>query len=171
MTAADMVVKEQAEPQQPGRAKAVMMRQHKAKRADNVGRDSPENLAFDQRLADQAELVIFEIAQAAMHEIRRPRRRPARQVIHFTEENRIAAPDRVTRDAAAVDAAPNDQEVENPVQGRFPALAYSFWRFYFRFRLNHNQIRKQQQSRFSAGRGLDRASLRPPNGLRVSEAA
>jgi hypothetical protein len=55
-----------------------------------------------------------------MHELRRPRRRSARQIIHFTQENRIAPARRIARDAAAIDAAPNDREVENSVQRRFP---------------------------------------------------
>jgi hypothetical protein len=57
-----------------------------------------------------------------MHQLGRPGRCPARQIIHFTEENRIAAPDRVARNAAAVNAAPNDCEVENSVQRRFPGV-------------------------------------------------
>jgi hypothetical protein len=48
-----MVVKEQAEPQQPGGAQPVMVRQHESKRADDVGRDLPEDFALDQRLANQ----------------------------------------------------------------------------------------------------------------------
>src|SRR6185437_9235851 len=51
--------------------------------------------------------------------------------------------DGIARDAAAIDAATNDREVENAIQQLPPAFANSFWRFYFRFRLNHNQIRKQ----------------------------
>src|ERR1700731_67238 len=100
-----------------------MVRQHEAKRPDNVWRDLPEDFALDQRLADQPELVIFEIAQPAMHELGRPGRGPTRQIIHFTKENRISAPGRIARDTAAVDAAPNDCEIENPIQKRSPALA------------------------------------------------
>ena len=118
--AADMVVEEQAEPQQPGRAQPGMVRQHETQRTDDVGRDLPEDFALDQRLAHQPELVIFEIAQAAMHELGRPGRRPAGQVIHFAQENRIAPARRIARDAAAIDAAANDGEVENPVQQTFP---------------------------------------------------
>ena len=69
-----------------------------------------------------------------MHELGRPGRRPARQIIHFTQENGIAPARRVARDAAAVDAAPNDCEVENPIQRRFPgarlftlAILLSVW--------------------------------------------
>ena len=120
IAAADMVVEEQPEAQQPGRAQPGMVRQNETQRTDDVGRDLPEDFALDQRLADQAKLVIFEIAQAAMHELGRPGRRPARQVIHFTKENRIAPARRIARDAAAIDAASDDGEVENPIQQTLP---------------------------------------------------
>ncbi len=72
IAAADMVVKEQAEPQQPGRAQAGVVRQNETQGTDDVGRDLPEDFALDQGLAHQAELVIFEIAQTPMHELGRP---------------------------------------------------------------------------------------------------
>jgi hypothetical protein len=62
MPAADMVIKKQPEPQQPGGPEPIVVRQDKAKRPDDVGRDPPEDLPFDQRLADEAKLIIFEIA-------------------------------------------------------------------------------------------------------------
>jgi len=55
-----------------------------------------------------------------MHQLGRPGRRPARQIIHFTQENRVAPARRIARDAAAVDTASNDGEIENPVQRTFP---------------------------------------------------
>src|SRR5437879_4605627 len=97
-----------------------MVRQYEAKRPDDVGRDLPEDFALDQRLANQPKLVIFQITQAAMHELGRPRRGPARQVIHFTKKNRVAPACRIARDAAAIDTATYDGEVENPIQGAFP---------------------------------------------------
>src|SRR6266481_2593535 len=90
------------------------------KRPDDVRRDLPEDFALDQRLANQPKLVIFQIAQAAMHELGRPGRRPAGQIIHFTQENRIAPARRIARDAAAIDASPNDSEVKNSVQKTLP---------------------------------------------------
>src|SRR5205085_4143159 len=97
-----------------------------------------------QCLADQTELVIFEIAQAAVHQLGRPGRRPARQVIHFTKENRITTTDRVARDAAAIHAASDNGEVVYPIQRTLPRQSlYSLWRFGFRFRLQHNEKRKQ----------------------------
>src|ERR1700739_853638 len=99
-----------------------MVRTHESKRANDGRGDLPEDFALDQRLADQPELVIFQIAQAAMHEFRRPRRRPARQIIHLTKKNGISAPTRIPRDAPAVYTAPNDCEVEIPIQRRFPGV-------------------------------------------------
>jgi len=78
--------------------------------------------------------VIFEIAQPAMHQLGRKGRRPARQVVHFAKENRIAPARRVARDAAAVDAAAYDREVEDSIQRRIPdarlftsAILLSIW--------------------------------------------
>jgi hypothetical protein len=55
-----------------------------------------------------------------MYELGRPGRRPARQIVHFTKENSVAPARRIARDAAAVNAAPNDCEVENPIQKTLP---------------------------------------------------
>src|ERR1700746_72605 len=139
-----MVVKEQAEPQQPGRAEPRMMREDESQGADDVGRDLPKDFALDQCLADQTKLVIFEIAQAAMHEFGRPGRRPTRQIIHFAEKNRISPTPPTPREAAAIEATTNDDEVENPIQRNVaPERSPSLWRFHFRFSINHNRIRKQ----------------------------
>src|SRR3954447_3608705 len=96
------------------------MGQDKSQRADDVRRDLPKYFALDQRLADQTKLVVFEIAQAAVYEFGRPGRRPARQIIHFAQENRIAPPGRVARDTAPVNAASDDREIEKSVQTRLP---------------------------------------------------
>src|SRR3989475_9400987 len=97
-----------------------MMRQNETKGADDVGRDSPKDFALDQGLADQTKLVIFEIAQPAMHQLGRPGRRPARQVIHFTEENGVTPARRIARDAAAINTASNDGEIKDPIQKTLP---------------------------------------------------
>src|SRR5438132_12049984 len=97
-----------------------MMRQNETKGADDVRGDSPQDFALDQGLADQTKLVIFEIAQAAMHELGRPGRRPARQVIHFTEKNRVSAACRIARDAATIHSASDNGEVVYPIQRTLP---------------------------------------------------
>jgi hypothetical protein len=55
-----------------------------------------------------------------MHELGRPGRRPARQIIHFTEKNGVSPARRIARDAAAIDTASDNGEIENPIQRRFP---------------------------------------------------
>jgi hypothetical protein len=55
-----------------------------------------------------------------VHQLGRPGRRPTRQIIHFTQENRVSTARRIARDAAAIDAPSNDCEVENPIQTTLP---------------------------------------------------
>ncbi len=59
---ADMVIEEQAKPQQPAWAQALHMRQDEAERVDDVRGDRPQRLALGQALADQGEFVMLEIA-------------------------------------------------------------------------------------------------------------
>src|ERR1700679_3176768 len=99
-----------------------MVRQHETQWTNDVGRDLPEDFTLDQRLAHQPEIVIFEVTQATMHELGRPRRGAAGQIVHLAQENRISAADRVARDTAAVDAPADDSEVEGSVQRRFPSI-------------------------------------------------
>jgi hypothetical protein len=120
VAAAYMVIEEQPEPQKPGRTQPGVVRQHESKRANDVRRDLPEDFALDQRFANQTKLVVLQIAQATMHELRRPGRRSARQIIHFTKKNGISPARCVARDATAVNAATNDSEVENPIQQTAP---------------------------------------------------
>ena len=115
-----MVVEKQTEPQQPAWPQPGVVGQDETERPDDMRRDLPENFAFDQRLANQPELIIFQIAQPAVNELGRPRRCAARQIIHFTEENRISTPRRVAGDTAAIDAAADDSEVEHLTHPTFP---------------------------------------------------
>src|SRR5256885_13317634 len=147
MTTADMVVQEQPQPEQPGWAQAGVVRQNETQGPDDMGRDLPEIFALDQRLADQPKLIISEIAQPTMHQLGRPGRRPARQVIHFTQKNGMASARRIARDAAAIDAASDNGEVEYPVhRNASPAIASSLRRFRFRIGVNHKEKRKQGES-------------------------
>src|SRR3954468_10267258 len=102
-----------------------MVGQDETQGTDDMRRDLPEDLALDQRLADQPELVIFQIAQPAMNQLGRPRRGAAGQVIHFAKENRVTAAGRIAGDAAAIDAAANDSEVEDLTHPTHPPEARS----------------------------------------------
>ena len=124
---ADVVVEEQAEPDQPGRAQPLGVRQHEAHRPDDVRRHSPQHLALHQRFAHQAELVVFEIAQAAMDQLGRAGRGAAGEIVHLGEEDRKAAPDGIAGDAATVDATTYDENVmDSPIASNLapPAISH-----------------------------------------------
>ena len=106
-----MVVEEQAEAHEPGRADALLVGQDEAQRPDDVRRGVQQALALEQGLADQAELVIFEIAQAAMDQLGAGRGGVAGKVALLAEHHREAAADRIAGDARAVDAAADDQKI------------------------------------------------------------
>ena len=109
---AQMIVEDEPEAQQPRRAQARVMRQHEAQRPDDVRRGAPQHLAFAERLAHEAELVMFEIAQPAVDQLRGTRGRAARQIVLLAKVDAQAPPRGVARDAAAVDAAADDRDVE-----------------------------------------------------------
>ncbi len=115
LAAAEVVVEEEAGPHHPGRALLGRVRQHEAHGPDDVGRGAQQHLALDQRLAHQAELVIFEVAQPAVHELARAGGRALGEVALLAEQHREAPPRRVARDAGAVDAAADDREVDRSV--------------------------------------------------------
>ena len=70
-----------------------------------------QHLALGQRLAHQAELVVLEIAQAAMDQLGRGRGRAAGKIALLAQEHRQAAAGGIAGDAAAVDAAADDGDV------------------------------------------------------------
>ena len=111
LAAAEMVVEKEAEAHQPGRALLRRMRQHEAHGPDDVRRGVEQHLALDQRLAHQAELVVFEIAQAAMHQLAAARGGALRQVVFLAQQHAEPPPRRIARYAGAVDAAADDEEV------------------------------------------------------------
>ena len=105
LAAAQMVVEEQAEPDEPGRAHLRHVRQHEAHRPDDVRRGAQQHLALDQRLAHQPELVVFEVAQAAMDQLAAARGGALGEVVLLAQEDLEAAAGGVAGDAGAVDAA------------------------------------------------------------------
>ena len=118
----EMVVDEEAEAQEPGRTQAGVMGQDEAQRLDQMGRGAPQHLALDQRLVDEAELVILEIAQAAVDQFGRPRGGAARQIVHLAEMDREPAPGRVAGDAASVDAAADHGEIIDRLHASLPTV-------------------------------------------------
>lgn len=111
LAAAKMVVQEQPGANHPGRAQMRLMRQQEAQRPDDVWRQSQQHLAFGQRLADQCELVLFQIAQATVDELGAGAAGMRGQVVLFAQAHRQTAPGRVTGDADPVDAAADYQKI------------------------------------------------------------
>ena len=70
-----------------------------------------QHLALGERLGDQAELVLLEVAQAAVDQLGGRRRGRAGEIAALDQQHRQAAAGGVARDAGAVDAAADDQQV------------------------------------------------------------
>jgi hypothetical protein len=70
-----------------------------------------QQLALGQRLAHQAELVVLQVAQAAVDQLGGRRRGVARQVVLLAQQHGQATAGQVARDAGTVDAAAHHQHV------------------------------------------------------------
>ncbi len=106
-----MIVEEEAEADEPGRADALFVRQDEAQRPDDVRRGLEQALALEKGLADEPELVIFEISQPAVDQLRAGRGGVAGEVALFAQNHRQTAAHRIARDARPVDAAADDKEI------------------------------------------------------------
>ena len=109
----EVVIEEQAQPHEPSGPVIGRMGQDKAHRPDDMGRSVHQNLALDQRLADQTELVVFQIAQATVDQLAGTGRGPLGQVIFFAQDHGQAATSRIPRHASTVDAAANYKQIDH----------------------------------------------------------
>ena len=109
--ARQVVVQEQATAYQPRRALGGVVRHDKAQRPHDVRGGVQQHFAFLQRFAHQAELVIFQIAQAAVNQLGAGRRGMRGQVVLFTQQHAQAAPCRIAGNACAVDTATDYQQI------------------------------------------------------------
>ncbi len=114
-----MIVEEQARADHPRGPQMRLVRQDELQRRDDVRRGAKKHFALRQRLGDEAEFVVFEIAQAAVDQLGAPRRRMRRQIVFFDQQYLQAASRRVARDARAVDAAADDGKIECRWIGRW----------------------------------------------------
>ena len=81
-------------------------------RAHEVRGERGVDLALEQRLADEAEVEVLQVAQAAVDELARARRGAGGVVGLLDQRDRVAARGGVERDAGAGDAAADDEHVE-----------------------------------------------------------
>ena len=92
---------------------AAGQRVEEGDRLDEVRCDAAQHqLALLERLAHEVEVHLLEVAQAAVEELGRPRRRAGGEVALLDEGRRETAGGRVEGDAAAGDAATDDEHVE-----------------------------------------------------------
>ena len=70
--------------------------------------------ALGEGFVHELDVALLEVAQAAVDELRRLRRRARREVVAFDQRDRQAAGRRVECDAGSGDAAADDDEVEGP---------------------------------------------------------
>ncbi len=108
---AEVVVEEQAGPDHPRGAQVRPMWQHEAHRLDQVRRLGQQHFAFGQRFADQAELVMFEVAQPSVDQLAAGGGGVAGKVVALAEEYRKSAPGRIGGNARAVDPAADDGDI------------------------------------------------------------
>jgi len=85
--------------------------QDQAQRPDDVRRGFQERFAFHQGLANKREIIMLEIAQAAMNQLRAGGRCVRGEVIFLAQQDLKAATRCVACNAGAIDAASNDQDV------------------------------------------------------------
>ena len=111
LSPAQMIIQKQSKPQQPGGPEALVMRQHKAQRPDDMRRDAQQDFAFNQRFTHQAEFVMFQIAQATMDQLGGIARSAAAQVALLKQHNGKPAARSITRNARTIDAATNDGKI------------------------------------------------------------
>ena len=73
------------------------------------GAAASSDFAFLQRLAHQAEVVVLEVAQAAVDQLRAGGRGVRGEVVLLAQHDREPATRSITRDARAVDTAADDE--------------------------------------------------------------
>jgi hypothetical protein len=106
-----VIVEEQGGTDHPGRSQVRIVRQHETQRPCQVRCGGENDLALAQGFAHESEVVMLEVAQAAMHELGARRRRVGGQVVLFAEHDLQAATRGIARDARTIDAAADDQHV------------------------------------------------------------
>src|SRR5258706_8440434 len=108
-----MVVEKKSDADHPARPQLGNVRHDEACRPDEVAGDAQQDLALGKRFGHEAELVLLEVAQAAVDQLRRRRGGRAREIGALDEQRRQAAPGCVARDPGAVDAPADDEEVDH----------------------------------------------------------
>jgi hypothetical protein len=97
------------------------MRHDELHAVHDVRRGSQQHFPFGKRFGNQSELVCFEIAQAAVYQLRGFRRRARREIRLLDQRNLETASRGIARNAGAIDAATHDEKID-AVAGRHANL-------------------------------------------------
>src|SRR5262245_34840936 len=89
------------------------MRQHDPHRPDDVGSSFEQDLPLSQRLANQAELVIFEIAQAAVNVFAGSRACALCEIALLAQDHAKTPAGGIARDSSPVDPSADDQKIDD----------------------------------------------------------
>ena len=108
---AQVIVEEQAGADHPGRAQVRAVGQDETQRLDDVRSLGQQHFAFGQGFAYQAELVVLQVAQAAVDQLAAGRGGVLCQIVLFAKEHRQAASGGIGRDAHAIDATADHRQV------------------------------------------------------------
>ena len=116
-SAAGEVVHPQRAAERPGdlrvdQAVAAEHRDEEREHPHEVRRVAQRALALVEGVVDEPDLLLLQVAQAAVHELRRLRRRAAREVVPLDERGAQTPRRGVEGDAAAGDPAADDEDVE-----------------------------------------------------------
>src|SRR6185312_3704887 len=110
-SAGKMVVEKEPGANHPGRPQMCVVGQDEAQRAHEVWRGAEQDLTLDERLAHERQLQVLEVAEAAMDELGTGGGGVSGEVILLAQQDRKTAAGGVPRDAGAVDAATDDQQI------------------------------------------------------------
>ena len=86
-------------PMRRSRRSLAEGRHEERRRVDEVGRELDQQLALEQRLADQAEVEVLQVAEAAVDHLRGAARGALAEVVALEQRDRVAARGRVERHA------------------------------------------------------------------------
>src|SRR3954465_5931889 len=107
-----MIVEEQPNPDHPAWTQFGDVRHDESKRGDQVAGGWEKAFTLRKRLAHQPKFVLLEIAQPAMDQLGGPRGGMRREVVFLNHHYGKATSCGITRNADAVDAAADDEEVD-----------------------------------------------------------
>ena len=82
-----MIIEKGPQAEHPAWPELVVVGQYEAQRPNDMRCDAPQHFALHQRLAHQAEFVVFEVAQAAMDELGRGAGRAGSEIALLAEQN------------------------------------------------------------------------------------